>query len=49
MTVFSFFTYYLADHSVSSANKFADSLADLSGIGLEKSKRLQRGYLKVFY
>ena len=33
-------------HSVSSANKFADSLADLSGIGLEKSKRLQRGYLK---
>ena len=37
---------FLAD-SVSNANKYAESLTDLSHIGLEKSKKLQRGYLKV--
>ena len=33
--------------SVSNANKYAESLTDLSHLGLEKSKKLQRGYLKV--
>ncbi|KAK8824118.1 hypothetical protein WA556_003443 [Blastocystis sp. ATCC 50177/Nand II] len=32
--------------SVSNANKYAESLTDLSHLGLEKSKKLQRGYLK---
>lgn len=35
------------DDSVSNANKYAESLTDLSYLGLEKSKKLQRGYLKV--
>ena len=38
---------YLVDDSVTNANKYAESLTDLSHIELDKSKKLQRGYLKV--
>ena len=37
------------EKSATQANRFAESLTDLSSIGLEKSRKLQRGYIKVVF
>ena len=37
----------VVEKSATQANRFAESLTDLSSIGLEKSRKLQRGYIKV--
>ena len=37
----------VVEKSATQANRFAESLTDLSSIGLNKSRKLQRGYIKV--
>ena len=42
-----FAKYSLVAKSSTHANRFAEHLEDLSALGLEKTRKMQRGYTKV--